>query len=101
MDFSLDYKYVKISQEILESWGVIMKEKLNAVHDDDLKDFLESLEIYSKFTAGKFECKFCKSVITCENLHSIFPESGSIKFTCSKPECVKKLIEKVGKIKND
>jgi len=69
------------------------KDKLKAVHDDDLDILLEKLGIIGKFTRGKLKCSFCKTVITKENLHSIFPRSGSIKFVCDNSECVAELSE--------
>jgi hypothetical protein len=69
------------------------KDKLKAVHDDDLDILLERLGIIGKFTRQKLKCSFCKTVITKENLHSIFPRSGSIKFVCDNPECVVELSE--------
>lgn len=71
------------------------KIKLKAVHDNDLIGLLESLGLYGKFKAGELKCSFCKDIITFENLHSFFPDSGSIKQTCSKPECVKSLMAKL------
>ena len=74
-----------------------MPEKIKAVHDSDLLNLLKSLGIYSKFLAGKCKCKFCENQITFENLHSIFPEGGDIKFTCDRPECIRSLMEKIEK----
>lgn len=67
------------------------KEKVNVVHDDDLEKFLETLGILKKFKDGKIKCKFCAVVITFENLHSIFPQSGQVKLVCDKAECMRQL----------
>lgn len=67
------------------------KEKVSVVHDDDLENFLEALGILGKFQHGKLLCKFCKTSITFENLHSVFPQSGDIKIVCDKPDCVRQL----------
>ena len=67
------------------------KNKLKSVHDDDLDVLLEKLGKTGRFKRQKLKCSFCKAVITYENLHSIFPRSGSIKFTCDNPECVVEL----------
>lgn len=67
------------------------KEKLRAVHDKDLEILLEKLAIVSKLKHKKLKCSICKTVITFENLHSIFPRSGSIKLICDNTECIKEL----------
>jgi hypothetical protein len=76
-----------------------MSNTIKAVHDDDLPKLLEKLELLNKFNAGKLNCAFCDDVITKDNLHSIFADSGALKFACSKPACVTALIEKLEKRK--
>ena len=71
------------------------KTKLKAVYDNDLELLLKNLEIFSKFKAGEIKCTFCKDVMTFENLHSLFPDSGAIKMTCSKPDCIKLLMTRI------
>jgi hypothetical protein len=68
------------------------KRTLKAVHDDDLEAVLKSLGIYRDLVQGKLGCAFCKDAISWDNLHSIFPDSGAIKCTCSRPDCVKALL---------
>ena len=75
--------------------------KLKAFHDDDLETIFEDLGIINKYRAGQLNCAFCGDIITHKNLHSLFPDSGSIKFTCAKPECVKLLISKIESNKYD
>ena len=70
-----------------------MKAKLNAVHDDDLIALLKSLNLLEKIKKGEVKCKFTKEIITLDNLHSIFPEEGSIKVVCDTPEAIKSLSE--------
>ena len=70
-----------------------MKAKLNAVHDDDLIALLKSLNLLEKIKKGEVKCKFTKEVITLDNLHSIFPEEGTIKVVCDTPEAIKSLSE--------
>ena len=67
------------------------KEKLKSVHDQDLERLFERLGILGKLKHRKLKCKFCKTIITLENLHSLFPQSGSIKLVCDRTECVKEL----------
>jgi hypothetical protein len=67
------------------------KESVWAVHDQDLENILDGLGILSKFKRGELKCKFCNNTITFEDLHSIFPQSGSIKLVCDSPNCVREL----------
>lgn len=70
-----------------------MKANLNAVHDDDLEALLSKLNLLDKVKNGMVRCKFTKEIITLDNLHSIFPEEGSIKLVCNSPEAIKLLSE--------
>ncbi|RKE90296.1 hypothetical protein [Ichthyenterobacterium magnum] len=72
-----------------------MKAKLNAVHDDDLIALLKSLNLLEKIKQGEIKCKFTKEIITLDNLHSIFPEEGTIKVVCDSPEAIKSLSEHI------
>ena len=73
------------------------KTKLEAIHDNELLELLDNLGLKNKFLGGQINCAFCKDIITWENLHSIFPDSGAIKFCCVKPECVNSLIARTVK----
>jgi hypothetical protein len=70
-------------------------EKLNAVYDDDLLDVLRELGVEKDFLNHRLKCAFCEDTITWDNLYSLFPDSGAIKFSCDKPECVRQLVTKV------
>ena len=70
-----------------------MKTKLNAVHDDNLEALLKKLNLLEKINSGKVKCKFTGTTITLDNLHTIFPEEGTIKVVCDSPEAIKKLSE--------
>jgi hypothetical protein len=67
------------------------KSSLDAVFDEELEELLERLGLIGDFRTGNLKCAFCGDVITWENLHSIFPDSGQIKVSCSKSECVEQL----------
>lgn len=69
------------------------KKKLNAVHEKDLSNLLVQLNLLDKVNAGEIKCKFCSTVITLQNIHSILPESGGFNFVCDAPECVNKLMQ--------
>ena len=71
----------------------IMKEnKVQAVHDDDLIQLLQSLNIYEDVINEKCKCLFCDGLITIDNIDSIVPYNNKVCFTCDKDECHKKLI---------
>ncbi len=69
----------------------LQKEQIHAVHDDDLMNYLDGLDILHKFERGELKCKFCGTTITYQNLHSMFPESGSIKLVCEAADCTMEL----------
>jgi hypothetical protein len=73
----------------------MQKQPLAAVHDDDLVDFMEGLEIYDLFLRREVKCAFCKDTITWDNLHSFFPDSGAVKCSCTKPDCIEKLLARL------
>ena len=67
------------------------KEEVRVVHDDDLESFLDSLGILPQFKRGQLKCKFCGKPVTFENLHVVFPQSGSIKTVCDDADCIRGL----------
>jgi len=69
---------------------------LDAVHDDDLDEFLESVGELGRVNRGEAKCAFCRDVITRDNLNAIFPDSGMVKYSCTRPVCVMRLFEAVG-----
>ena len=69
----------------------MQRNTIKAIHDDDLEDLLKELNVYDDFISQKLKCIFCDTVVTSDNLHSLFPEYNYIRFCCDKPECIKKL----------
>ena len=67
------------------------KKILKTVHDQDLEKLLDKLGILDAIRKEEKKCKFCESVITLDNIHAIFPESGDIKIVCDNPKCIRKL----------
>jgi len=72
-----------------------MKQTMQAVYDDDLVELLTSLGLYQKFVSGQLHCAICGDEISWENLNGLFPESGQIKFGCTRPECVTGLAQRI------
>lgn len=69
------------------------KKEIKAVHERDLDILLEKIAKKDDFHAGNIKCKFCKEVITKENLYSLFSESGSVNFICDKPLCIAEFMD--------
>lgn len=70
---------------------ILEKSNIKVIHDEDLEDYLEKLGQLKKIKRGKVKCYFCGEQITLENLYSLFPFSGDIKYVCDKKECIKNL----------
>jgi hypothetical protein len=71
-----------------------MKEnKLNAVHDKDLKDFLKSIDELEKVKSGNAKCYFCNKTITFDNILSIFAHDKKVEFCCKTEDCYNKLMD--------
>lgn len=68
-----------------------IKKHINAIHDDHLESLLENIGYLNKIKMNEVRCKFCKDIIKLDNISSIFPESGSIKFICESPPCIYEL----------
>lgn len=67
--------------------------ELKAVHERDLENLLSKISKKEDFCAGKIKCKFCEEAINKENLYSLYSESGSINFICSKPQCIAEFMD--------
>lgn len=61
--------------------------RVQAVHDDQLQTLLDNLQISSKMQKGEMKCKFCRTIVSFENLAAIFPEIDTIKVVCGEPKC--------------
>lgn len=72
-------------------------DSLKAVYSSDLDSFLEQLGLSEAFNMGKVTCRYCKCIITKENLYAIVPVNGSIECCCNQPECVLSLAEEAQK----
>lgn len=72
-------------------------DNLKAVYSSDLGSFLENLGLAEKFNQGKIVCRYCKCVITKENLYAIVPVNNTVEFCCNQPGCVLSLAEEAKK----
>lgn len=64
---------------------------IKAVYEDKFQLFLQNIGVYENVVAGTEKCKFCSQPITLDNIASVFPESGTVKFVCDTPECIHKM----------
>ena len=67
------------------------KERLKAIHDDNLISLLTNLNLIDDVNSSMVKCKFCKGTITIENICAVIPDTGNIGLSCDKPNCLAKL----------
>ena len=72
---------------------VMNDNQLKAVHDDDLKTLLVSLNCFDKINNRQCKCIYCDDIIEIDTLGAIVPKDGEIQFTCNKAECLNKLTD--------
>jgi aspartate carbamoyltransferase regulatory subunit len=65
------------------------KETLKTLHETDLEEYLQRIGILDEVKREAVKCKFCGTIITLDNIHVLFPESGQVKFVCDNPKCIK------------
>ena len=75
------------------------RKTINAIHDNDLLELIDKFGLTEKLNNGMLKCKFTDSVITYENLYSIFPESNNIRIVCDNPEAIKLFAEYINEHK--
>jgi len=69
----------------------IQRERVKAVHDDDLEQFLSSIGVLDQIKKGYHHCIVCNTQITLENLGAVYPKDNKINFVCDRPSCVANL----------
>ena len=62
---------------------------VNLVHDTDLEGVLIRINKLDDIKQGKVKCKFTGIIITFENLHALFYESGDVKFVSNSVKGIK------------
>jgi len=70
--------------------------EINAVHDDDLETFLNSLGLLEDLKNKKLKCNVCKCSITKDNLGCVYPFKDKIEFCCQKYTCYEKILPLIG-----
>lgn len=75
------------------------RETMKAIHDEKFEQFLRSIDVYDGIKNGEYNCKFCNQLIKFDNIYTIFPEAGKIKFVCDRTDCVVKMGEYLKDVK--
>jgi hypothetical protein len=75
------------------------KTTITAVHDKDLLELIDKFGLTEKLNNGLLKCKFTETIITFDNLYSIFPESNNIRIVCDQPEAIKLFAEYINEHK--
>jgi hypothetical protein len=70
------------------------KFEVDAVYEEDLEIFLNSIGILDSLNDGYLKCEFCNETVTLENLISVYPYKEEIKLCCNKPNCYHSLIKR-------
>lgn len=66
----------------------IQREKLKAVHEDDLEQFLSSIGVLDQIKNGLHRCIVCNTQITLENLGAVYPKGNKINLVCERLLCL-------------
>lgn len=67
------------------------KEELDFLHEEDLLPILDKLDMKEQFLRGEINCAMCGTVLTTENLGSLYKDAEQIKMVCDKKECLEKI----------
>lgn len=67
------------------------RETIKAIHDEKFVAFLKSINLYEDIQKGLCKCKFCKQKVSIDNIYTIFPEEGKVKFVCDRTDCMVEL----------
>lgn len=71
---------------------IYMNESLKAVHDDDVEQLLQSLNMLDPITKGECKCIYCNEIITLDNIAAVVPLDKGIHFVCNNNSCYGKLL---------
>lgn len=66
---------------------------LSAVHEKDLINLLEELNLKKDFEKGIIRCFFCNKIITTFSFQCVFMDGEIIKFSCNNLACYEKALE--------
>ncbi len=69
----------------------LRRERVTAIHDDDLEKLLTRIGALEDVLAGKCHCVHCHSTISVENLGAISLGNGLVAFVCDQVSCIASL----------
>ena len=75
------------------------KTTIKAVHDTDLKSFLEKLGLMEDMKNGRLRCSFCHCILTFGNFGGVYKETGQLKPFCQKTECYLEALKRKSGVK--
>jgi hypothetical protein len=61
--------------------------EINAIHEMELKEFLNNIGILEDINKGMIKCIYCGEIITINNFHCVFPLNGEIFVCCENMAC--------------
>lgn len=67
------------------------REKIQAIHSRELKQFLADRNLLGPLIASTLRCHACGTVITLENFAAVTRKDGQLLFSCRKEACVRTL----------
>ncbi|MCP5481005.1 MAG: hypothetical protein H7A21_06210 [Spirochaetales bacterium] len=70
------------------------KNEISAIYDPDFETLLNQWGLLAKLQQGGLKCSICKTILTQETISAIYSDSGSIKFVCDEPDCIKAFLAK-------
>lgn len=66
----------------------LQREKLRAVHDNELEQFLFSIGVLEQIKEGEHHCIVCDTEIAIGNLGAVYPKNNKIIFVCDRLSCL-------------
>jgi hypothetical protein len=66
--------------------------EIDAVHERNLVELLQSMGLLEHLENGKISCRFCGRKITMKNLGCIFPSGNEIVFCCDDMKCFEQVL---------
>ncbi len=69
-----------------------MREPVQAVHDVDVGELVESLGMTADLDGGRIFCSFCEERITPQSIGAVYPAGERIDIVCDRPQCMARLL---------
>ena len=66
---------------------------MDAVHVDDLENLLNKVGLLDKLNSGQLKCKFCRNIVSEDDIYSVIKDSGQHKVVCERANCVSQLMQ--------